>query len=219
MKTNLKERSKNFNPDTVLLKVLLFLKFNQYKDVRYLKMKKEFRIKLNDCKEIKHYIKNNELDLEKIINEYSSYLVTIINNIARDSLNHEDKEEIVSEVFFILWKNKNKLDINKYLSSYIAGITRNVAKEYLRKTRLNFDIADYENSLYSYDKIDFFDNSVEEISKIEKKLEKMKEIDKKVFLDFYYSSKSIKDIAKEQKISEFSVKQRLYRIRNKIKKG
>ena len=45
-----------------------------------------------------------------------------------------------------------------------------------------------------------------------------KEKDKKVFLDFYYSSKSIKDIAKEQKISEFSVKQRLYRIRNKIKK-
>ena len=138
--------------------------------------------------------------------------------MARDSLNNEDKEEVVSEVFFILWKNKNKLDINKYLSSYIAGITRNVVKEYLRKTKVNFDISDYENSLYSYDKIDLLDNSVEEISKIEKKLENMKEIDKKVFLDFYYSSKSIKDIAKEQKISEFSVKQRLYRIRNKIKK-
>ena len=39
-----------------------------------------------------------------------------------------------------------------------------------------------------------------------------------IFLDFYYSFKSIKDIAKEQKISEFSVKQRLYRIRNKIRK-
>ena len=198
--------------------MLLFLKFYQYKDIRYLKTKKEFRSKLNDCKEIKHYIKNNELDLEKIINEYSSYTATIINNMARDSLNNEDKEEVVSEVFFILWKNKNKLDINKYLSSYIAGITRNVVKEYLRKTKVNFDISDYENSLYSYDKIDLLDNSVEEISKIEKKLENMKEIDKKVFLDFYYSSKSIKDIAKEQKISEFSVKQRLYRIRNKIKK-
>ena len=198
--------------------MLLFLKFYQYKDIRYLKTKKGFRSKLNDCKEIKHYIKNNELDLEKIINEYSSYTATIINNMARDSLNNEDKEEVVSEVFFILWKNKNKLDINKYLSSYIAGITRNVVKEYLRKTKVNFDISDYENSLYSYDKIDLLDNSVEEISKIEKKLENMKEIDKKVFLDFYYSSKSIKDIAKEQKISEFSVKQRLYRIRNKIKK-
>lgn len=198
--------------------MLPFLKFYQYKDVRYLKIKKEFRSKLNDCKEIKYYIKNNELDLEKIINEYSSYTATIINNMARDNLNNEDKEEIVSEVFFILWKNKNKLNINKYLSSYIAGITRNIVKEYLRKIKVNFDISDYENSLYSYDKIDLLDNSVEEISRIEKKLESMKEIDKKVFLDFYYSSKSIKDIAKEQKISEFNVKQRLYRIRNKIKK-
>ena len=173
---------------------------------------------MNNCKEIKHYIKNNELDLEKIINEYSSYTATIIDNMVRNSLKDEDKEEIVSEVFFILWKNKNKLNINKYLSSYIAGITRNVVKEYLRKVKINFDISDYENSLYNYDKIDLLDDNVEEISKIEEKLKNMKKIDKTIFLDFYYSSKSIKDIAKEQKISEFSVKQRLYRIRNKIRK-
>ncbi len=169
-------------------------------------------------KEIKHYIKNNELDLEKIINEYSSYTATIINNMAKENLNNEDKEEIISEVFFILWKNKEKLDINKYLSPYIAGITKNVVKEYLRKIKINFDISDYENSLYCYDKINIFDNNIEKISKIENRLKEMKEIDKKIFLDFYYSSKSIKDIAKEQNISEFSVKQRLYRIRNKIRK-
>ena len=121
-------------------------------------------------------------------------------------------------MFFILWKNKHKLDINKSLSSYIAGITRNLVKEYLRKIKINVDISDYENSLYGYDKIDFLDTNIQEIRHIEKKLENMKEIDKTIFLDFYYSSKSIKDIAKEQKMSEFSVKQRLYRIRNKIKK-
>ena len=173
---------------------------------------------MNERKEIKNYIKNNELDLEKIINEYSSYTATIIDNMARNSLNDEDKKEIVSEVFFILWKNKNKLNVNKYLSSYIAGITRNVVKEYLRKVKINFNISDYENSLYNYDKIDLLDDNVEEISKIEEKLKNMKKIDKTIFLDFYYSFKSIKDIAKEQKISEFSVKQRLYRIRNKIRK-
>lgn len=173
---------------------------------------------MNSHKEIKHYIKNNELDLEKIINEYSSYTATIIDNMAKNNLNDEDKEEIVSEVFFILWKNKNKLNVNKYLSSYIAGITRNVVKEYLRKVKINFNISDYENSLYNYDKIDLLDDNVEEISKIEEKLKNMKKIDKTIFLDFYYSFKSIKDIAKEQKISEFSVKQRLYRIRNKIRK-
>ena len=72
--------------------------------------------------------------------------------------------------------------------------------------------------MYSYDKIDFLDTEIQEIRNIEKKLETMKEIDKTIFLDFYYSSKSIKDIAIEHNISEFSVKQRLYRIRNKIKK-
>ena len=175
---------------------------------------------MNDCsKEIKHYIRGNELDLERIINEYSPYTAKVIDNMAGHSLNDEDKEEIISEVFFILWKNKDRLDVNKYLSSYIAGITKNIVREYFRKNKSNLDISDYENSLYSYDKIDILDSSIEEISKIEKKLENMKEIDKEVFLDFYYSSKSIKDIAKKLKISEFSVKQRLYRIRNKIKRG
>lgn len=173
---------------------------------------------MNKDREIKRYIKNNELDLERIINEYSSYIAIIINNMASTNLSNEDKEEIISEVFFILWKNKHKLDINKSLSSYIAGITRNLVKEYLRKIKINVDISDYENSLYGYDKIDFLDTNIQEIRHIEKKLENMKEIDKTIFLDFYYSSESIKDIAKEQKMSEFSVKQRLYRIRNKIKK-
>lgn len=173
---------------------------------------------MNNSIEIKHYIKNNELDLEAIINDYSNYIDTIIDNMVRDNLNNEDKEEICSDVFFILWKNKNKLDINKNLSSYIAGITRNLVKEYLRKSKVYYDISDYENSLYSNNENELLDNNIEEIIKIEKKLENMKEIDKKIFLDFYYSSKSIKDIAVEQNISEFSIKQRLYRIRNKIKK-
>lgn len=173
---------------------------------------------MNKSKEISYYLKNNELDLEKIIKDYSNYINTIITNVAKLNLNNEDKEEIVSEVFFVLWKNKDKLDYNKRLSSYIAGVTRNIVKEYLRKKQIHFDISDYENSLYSYDSLELLNDNIEEIKKIEKKLETIKEIDRKIFIDFYYSSKSIKDIAKEQKISEFSAKQRLYRIRKKLKK-
>ena len=173
---------------------------------------------MNDNNKIKHYICNNELDLEKIINDYSAYIGTIIDNMSKHTISNEDKEEICSDVFFILWKNTYKLDFNKALSPYIAGITRNVVKDYLKKKNILYDISDYENNLYSHDEIELLNNSVEEISKIERKLDKMKEIDKRVFLDFYYYSKSIKDIANEQNITEFSVKQRLYRIRNKIKK-
>lgn len=167
---------------------------------------------------IKDYIENDEIELEKIIKDYSNYTITIINNMVKDNLSKEDKEEILSEIFFIVWKNKDKLDINKNLSSYIAGVTKNIAKEYLRKIKINYNICDYENTLYSYDEIEIFNTNMETIRKIENKLNNMKEIDKKIFLEFYYYCKSIKDIAKEQNISIFSVKQRLYRIRNKLKK-
>jgi len=167
---------------------------------------------------IKDYIENDEIELEKIIKDYSNYAITIINNMVKNNLNKEDKEEILSEIFFIVWKNKEKLDINKNLSSYIAGVTKNIAKEYLRRIKINYNICDYENTLYSYDEIEIFNTNMETIRKIENKLNNMKEIDKKIFLEFYYYCKSIKDIAKEQNISIFSVKQRLYRIRNKLKK-
>lgn len=181
-------------------------------------LKREFRSKLKVYKEIKNYIENNNLDLEKIIKDYSPYISTIIDNMSKNTLVEEDKEEIASEVFFILWKNTEKLDKDKNFSPYIAGITRNIVKEYLKKKKIDFDISDYENTLYIYDKTDFFEGDTEVISKIEKNLEKMNEVDKKIFLNFYYSSRSIKDIAKEEKMSEFSVKQRLYRIRKKIRK-
>ena len=39
--------------------------------------------------------------------------------------NNEDIEEIASDVFLVIWKNKEKLDINKEIAPYIAGITKN----------------------------------------------------------------------------------------------
>ena len=169
-------------------------------------------------RKIKEYFLNNKLDLEKIIEDFSGYIGTIIDNMSKRTISNEDKEEILSDVVFILWKNTYKLDLDKNISSYIAGVTRNVVKNNLKKRKITFDISDYENNLVSFDEIKLLDENIEEIINIEKKLDSMKEIDKQIFIDFYYSSKSIKDIAKEKCMTEFSVKQRLYRIRNKIKK-
>ena len=174
---------------------------------------------MNKNKKIKHYMKNNELDLEEITKEYLVYISKIIDNMSKGFIKDADKEDIILDIFFILWKNTYKLDINRNLSSYLAGITRNVVKIYFTKNKIKYDnISDYENSLYISDDFNFFDESYNIIIKIEKKLDTMKKIDKEIFLDFYYSSKSIKDIAEKHNISEFSVKQRLYRIRKKIKK-
>ncbi len=85
---------------------------------------------MKERKLIKDYKKdNNELDLEKIVDEYNSYIHKIIKNINYYRFSNEDIEEIVADTFFIIWKNKENLDENKKLSSYIAGIVRNLVKE------------------------------------------------------------------------------------------
>ncbi len=162
---------------------------------------------------------NKNIDLETIIKDYTPYIEKIINNMDLNNLSNEDKEEIASDVFFIVWKNQTKLITDKLLSSYIAGITRNLVREKLRKINIYIDISEYDNVLYSFDKVDVLNDNIEKINRIEEMLNKMKNIDKEIFKDFYYYSKSIKYIANKLKISEFNVKTRLYRIRKKIKKG
>lgn len=197
--------------------MLPFCIFYQYRNVRYLKTNKEFRSKVKKGNEIKKYKNNNELDLEKIVNEYSKYISKIIENMANQYLAKEDKEEILVDTFFILWKNKNKLEEDKMLSSYLVGIVKNLVKEKSRVLSINYDIQDYENTIYDIKNTDMLYERREKINRIEKTLEKMKEEDITIFKLYYYGGKKIKEIAQILNISEFNVKTRLYRIRKRIK--
>ena len=168
---------------------------------------------------IKNYKRNDELELEKIIDEYTPYVSTIINNFAISQLTSEDVEEIVSDTFFILWKNREILEDEKILSSYIAGIVRNLIKEKIRKLHINYDISDFENFIQSDFEVELQYEQIDKINKIEKILKDSQEDDILIFKLYYYSSMKIKEIAKSLNLSEFNVKTRLYRIRKKIKKN
>ena len=168
-------------------------------------------------KTIKEYenIEKN-LDLEKLIDEYSGYIYTIIKNMSANIFNQEDIEEIISDTFFILWKNQNKIDKEKSLSSYIAGIARNLVKEKLRKTNNNI-INDLEFDFFDIQIIDLEYENREKIEIIKNTMEKMKEQDKDIFNLYYYGNRKINEISKILKITEFNVKPRLHRIRKKLK--
>lgn len=165
---------------------------------------------------IEKYIVNGKLDLDKIVDDYS-YVKTIINNAVGNNLKDEDKEEIMLDTFFILWKNFNDSKNIYVLNSYIAGITRNLVKEKLRKINYTVDISDYEN-IIEMESNALYKEEREEIAYLKKSLKKLKEIDIKIINLYYYSSKSIKDIAKELNISESNVKTKLHRIRKKLNK-
>lgn len=165
-----------------------------------------------NSRNIQDYIYDDILDLDKIVDDFSPYLKTIINNMVGNNLSIEDKEEILSDTFFILWKNR-KLNILS-LSAYLAGIVKNLVKEKLRKKKITYDISDYEN-IIDYSHLDIY---TDERDKINACISLLKEQDQNIFNMFYYSAKSIKEISKELNISEFNVSTRLYRIRKKIQK-
>ena len=54
---------------------------------------------------------------------------------------------------------------------------------------------------------------------VSESLSKLKELDRKIFITFYYNQKKIKEIAKIFKISEAKVKIILYRTRKSIKRN
>lgn len=171
---------------------------------------------MKELKQLEDYYKNNEIDMDAIIEDFTPYITTIINNGTDCTISFEDKEEIFSDTFFILWKNRNKFNIKVSLNSYLAGITRNLIKEKYRKLKIFYDITDFENS--AVNSVNMYENDRELIFDIEQKIKVLKGIDIEIVNLFYYSGISIKDIAKRLNISELNVKTRLYRIRKKMKK-
>lgn len=168
-------------------------------------------------KQITDYIKNNQLDIDKIINDFTPYVKTIINNSGKNILSFEDKEEIFSDTFFILWKSNYENIVS--LPAYIAGITRNLIKEKLKKTNITYDLSEYENIVYFNDySVDLFSEEREKINEINRILKTFKDLDVQIIKMFYYYSSSTKDIAKKLNISEINVRARLSRIRKKIRK-
>lgn len=168
-------------------------------------------------KKIHSYIVQNTLNIEDVMKDFSNYIYTIARNSYYE-LQNEDIEEIVIDVIFTVWKNQEKLDFNKKMSSYIAGITKNLIKKKYRNIKIIDNIDDYEEKLIDFSNIELQYTEKEENSNIMMQLELLKSEDKNVFMKYYYEEKSIKEISKLSNMSESKIKSKLFRVRNKLKK-
>lgn len=163
------------------------------------------------------YIENNKLQMEQIMANYSNYISTIIRN-SYIELSSEDKEEILLDVFLTLWKNQEKLDINKSMSAYISGITKNLIKYKYRQCKENQNIEEYEEKLIDSSNIEIMILQNERQNVIAEELEKIKQEDKEIFIEYYYDDKSIKEISKIFNMSESKIKSKLFRVRKRLNK-
>lgn len=168
---------------------------------------------MNELKD-KEDLQNEKLDMEKIVKEYTSFLNSIINNKVNSALSFEDKEEILIDAFFILWKNQEKLATT--IKAYLVGVVNNLIKEKFKKNKITYDFDEFQNSIDKLNNDSFEDAS--KIEKIEEIIGELNEEDRKIIRLFYYEDKSIKEISKKIGLNESNIKIRLFRIRKIIKK-
>ena len=165
---------------------------------------------------ISFYIdENNELNIKQIVNDYTNYILSIAKNMCMQKLEQEDIEEIISDVFLVIWKNRNRLKRNMPMRPYIAGVSKNVIRNRLRQNK-SYLFVEIEENLKNDSDINEIIEFNEEFSVISKELEKFGE-DEKIFVMFYCYNKKAKEISKITGLTELNIRTKLHRMRKKIK--
>lgn len=83
---------------------------------------------------------------EQLYHRYYVYLCHIAEHITRDIA---DAEEIVSDVFLKLWNNRETLQINSSLRSYLVRAVQNTAINYLEKNNSKYKTTSLDTIKYS----------------------------------------------------------------------
>lgn len=167
---------------------------------------------------LKDYIKDKKLNIDQVINDYSNYVYSVVKNSVSIMITDEDIEEIISDVFFALWKNYTSLNEKLDIKLYLIGISKNTIKNKYRKTQVNIPISDYEEKLVSTYNIEEDIENIEQEKKIYEIIKTLKEVEYKVFILYYFEAKTTKEISVALSISVNNVKVILYRVRKIIKK-
>ena len=153
--------------------------------------------------------------LETVIDRYGSYVKAIAINIIKPPMTDADVEEVVSDVFLSLWSHPGDPDRGS-LKGYLAAITRNKARDRLRRFHIEIPL---EN--------DFLEVPVEDSCRqielaqlkqaVKQMVDRLEEPDRTILLRYYYFYQKTDAIAQDMGMKPATVRTKLARSRQKLK--
>jgi len=160
----------------------------------------------NESLIVKSLSKGNLLAFNTLFSEYSGRLYRFANGYLKSDA---ESEELVQEVFTIIWEKRAELKEGLSFKSFLFTIAFNIIRKHFRTKAY---LSEYLKSGISSDqdmqtseKITF--NSLQ--SYISELIDKMPERRKEIFLKSRFEGLSIKEIAEELKISHKTVENHL----------
>ncbi|MGN0599273.1 MAG: RNA polymerase sigma factor [Oscillospiraceae bacterium] len=177
---------------------------------------------MDDSEILNLYFERNELAILKTQEKYGSYCYYIAYRILSDNC---ESEECVNDTYLNAW-NSIPPQYPKILRTYLGRITRNISLN--RLYRNNAEKRGGNAILLSLDEIEEFTPAADSVQRdaddselseiINRFLGTLTSENRKIFMRRYWYLNSVKEIAKDFRISEGKVKMSLHRSRNKLRK-
>lgn len=173
---------------------------------------------MNEAKLLRRMKRGDTAALEAVIDAYAPYIAAIVTSICGTALTAEDIEETVSDVFYSLWQNAEKVQAGK-LKAYLGAIARNTAKNKLRSLHIALPL---EDDVLLFPTME----DGPELEALKKELqaetrtavETLPEPDREIMKRYYYLYQSAADIARCMGLNPSTVTTKLSRSRDKLRR-
>ena len=176
---------------------------------------------MEDIQIINLYFERNELAIKETSAKYG----TFCNHIAMNILGiQEEAEECVNDSYYVVW-NKIPPTIPESFKAFIGRITRNIAisryramKAKKRYSSMEILLSELNDCVPATDNIEESIEVKELATYITEWLEQLAVEDRVLFVRRYWYGDEVKSLAKKCNVSSTKMVQKLFRLRNSLKK-
>jgi len=149
----------------------------------------------------------SKADFEKLFNDHYSNLCAYANNFLKDV---DASEEVVQEVLFKLWTNKDSLIITSSIQSYLFRAVRNASLNFLKHVNIREDYK-IHNEYERDDELSTEDEMIvsELDQKIREAIDRLPIERKKVFIMSRYDGLKYKEIAEKLNLSVSTIENQM----------
>ena len=165
---------------------------------------------------IKKLKKHDHAAFEEMVHKYLPLVSTVVYNIGESKLTKEDMEEVISDVLVTLWKNTDKI-IEGKLKGYLCSIARTKTLDklyYIKEPPLDIDNLQLEDDFY----VEGIAEANETAEVLQQLISEIPEPDREILIRYYYYRQTAATIAERLKIKLPTVKAKLQRTREKLRK-
>jgi len=157
--------------------------------------------------------RQDQQGLEDAIHQYAGYVSAVVRKTLGPFGVEQDTEEIVSDVFVALWQKAGELRDDSSLKYWLAVVARNAALKRLGRTRLEEPLE--ENLCF-----DWLDpaQEAEQRMLVRKAIDSLGRKDREIMIRHYFWYETVERIAREMGMNPATVKTRLRRGREKLRK-